>query len=340
MEYRFIGNTGIKCSIFSFGSWVNIGTKLNIEATKELISYAFDQGINLIDTAEIYNKGQAEEIIGTTLIELNYPRSSYLLCTKAFWGGKAVAESGLNRKHIRDACDNSLKKLKVDYIDFYLCHRPDYNTPILETVLAMDLLVKQGKILYWGTSEWEVDQILEAHYLAKQNNLIGPSLEQFEYNMFCRQKAEVSYKLLLEKTGIGALITMPLNYGILSGKYNCSISEDSRASMYTQKWLKDYLVSEEGVRRIEITKKLSELASSCSITMPQLALAWILRNKDISGVLLGVSSINQLSENIKSLDYRQLIDDKLSESIELLISNKPIELERSTPTYDEVISYG
>lgn len=340
MKYRLLGNTGIQCSVFAFGSWVNIGTKLNVDETLKLLDYSFNHGINLIDTAEIYAQGRAEEIIGDALTKLKYPRSNYLLCTKVFWGGKALTANGLNRKHIRDACDNSLKKLKVDYIDFYLCHRLDYHTPIIETVLAMNLLIKQGKILFWGTSEWEIEQVLEAYYLAKTNNLIGPSLEQFEYNMFCRQKAEISYRLLLEKTGIGALTTMPLCYGILTGKYSDTIPYDSRANISTQQWLKNYLKSEEGCKRIEVTKELVKLANNYSITMPQLAFAWILKNKYLSSILLGVSSVNQLDENIKSLEYVSLINNTLEKEIELLLLNKPIEPERSVATYNEVVHYG
>ena len=218
MEYRNLGKSGLRVSELSYGSWVTFSFQLDKTKAKKTMKHAYDAGINFFDNAEAYASGESEKIMGDVLFDLGLSRDTYIVSSKVFWGGSSVTQRGLNFKHIRDACDSALKRLRVDYLDMYFCHRPDFHTPVEETVRAMDVLVKQGKILYWGTSEWKPNQLIEAYKFASKYRLRGPAMEQPEYNLFNRQNVEVDLKPVIDKYGLGTTIWSPLCSGMLTGK--------------------------------------------------------------------------------------------------------------------------
>ena len=338
MLYKTFGRTGIKVSAFSLGSWITFDRSLKKSKINDCMSYAFDQGVNLFDTAEVYGEGKVESIMGKALKELQLPRDAFTLCTKVFWGGAAPTQMGLHRKHIIEGCNNSLKRLSADYIDFYLCHRPDPYTPIEETVIAMNLLINQGKILYWGTSEWPNHLIIEAYHVAKAMNLVPPSIEQFQYNLFYREKGEKVIPEICEKIGLGTMVTMPLASGILAGRYNHNIPTDSRANLASYPYFKDVLTSEEGQAKLAKAKKMEIIAKELNVSQAQLALAWCLLNPNMHTTLLGASSLSQLEQNLASLKFINNggITAPMLEAIESIFQNKPIP--NYEPSYEEVIS--
>jgi voltage-dependent potassium channel beta subunit len=337
MQHRILGNTGLKVSQLSYGSWITF-TQLDQQAIIALLETAFMRGVNFFDTAEVYAEGQVENKLGDALKKLSIPREKYLLCTKVFWGGPCILENGLTRKHIMEGCHRSLARLKVDYLDFYLCHRPDLNTPIIETVIAMNTLIQQGKIIYWGTSEWPNELLIEAYYTAKLNNLIPPSLEQFEYNLFSRERGEVLFPTIQAKTGMGACATMPLACGILAGRYNENIPQNSRASLNNYPCFSNMIESNEGKNKILIAKKLKTVAEDFGITLPQLMLNWCLRNTPIASVIVGTTQLTQLKENLDSLDLivKNRIPISAGNEIDIIMGNKPIL--NQEPSYAEVIA--
>ena len=335
MEYGTLGNTGLQVSKLSLGSWISFSYVLNEKEILELMSMAYSNGINLFDNAEVYGAGHSESIMGTTLSKLKWPRENFLICTKVFWGGSAPTAMGLTRKHIRDACHQALGRLNIDYIDIFLCHRPDSKTSIEETVWGMNVLIQQGKILYWGTSEWASHQIYEAFLLAKQYHLIPPCIEQFEYNMFHRDKGEKEYPEWLIKMGIGALTTMPLANGILAGKYNNdTVPIDSRANLQSHFYFKRAILSEQGMKKIEQAKKLAKIAEELDMSLPQMVLAWSLNKVQNGSVIIGVSRLTQLEDNLKSINIQ--LDENVEQRIELILNNKP--LLHVEPSYEEVLS--
>ena len=323
MEYRNLGKSGLRVSELSYGSWVTFSIQLDKAKAKKTMKYAYDKGINFFDNAEAYASGASEKIMGEVLSDLGLKRDTYIVSSKVFWGGQAVTQRGLNSKHIRDACDSALKRLQVDYLDMYFCHRPDFHTPVEETVRAMDVLVKQGKILYWGTSEWSADRIREAYSIAYQYGLTPPSMEQPQYNMFHREKLEKEYLGLFSSEGLGTTIWSPLASGILTGKYNESIPEGSRMTLPDYKFLRDGLESKKGAENIKKVIKLSKIAEKLDISMAQLSLAWCLKNKNVSTVILGATTTKQLDENIKAAENVRLLDDKVMNSIEKILKNRP-----------------
>ena len=323
MEYRNLGKSGLRVSELSYGSWVTFSIQLDKAKAKKTMKHAYDKGINFFDNAEAYASGASEKIMGEVLSDLGLQRDTYIVSSKVFWGGQAVTQRGLNSKHIRDACDSALKRLQVDYLDMYFCHRPDFHTPVEETVRAMDVLVKQGKILYWGTSEWSADRIREAYSIAYQYGLTPPSMEQPQYNMFHREKLEKEYLGLFSSEGLGTTIWSPLASGILTGKYNEGIPKGSRMTLPDYKFLRDGLESKKGAENIKKVIKLSKIAEKLDISMAQLSIAWCLKNKNVSTVILGATTIKQLDENIKAADYVSLLDVKVMDLIEKIIKNKP-----------------
>lgn len=336
MKYRVLGQTGIKVSVFSYGSWITF-TQLAQKEINKLVEYAFENGINQFDTAEVYAAGQVEEKLGDALQQLAINREKYLISTKVFWGGPASTECGLTRKHIIEGCNRSLQRLKLDYIDFYSCHRPDKHTPILETIIAMNMLIQQGKILYWGTSEWPNELIIEAYHLAYAHHLIGPSVEQFEYNLFCREKGEQHFPALQKKIGIGACAVMPFACGILAGRYNEFIPSDSRASLTTYPYFKNIITTEEGKNKIIIARKLADLANKFDISLTQLVLYWCLANQAISTIILGTTKIPQLAENLqtlKLLDHQS--NNEMINEVNSILNNTPMEF--AEPSYEEVVA--
>lgn len=324
MEYRRLGKTGLQVSALSFGSWITFGKQIADGTADELMGMAYDQGVNFFDNAEIYARGKSETVMGEILKKKNWSRSSYCVSSKVFFGYEddKPNQRGLSRKHIFEGCNAALKRLQVDYIDLFFCHRPDKNTPIEETVWAMNLLLQQGKILYWGTSEWANDEIMAAHVFAERNHLIGPSMEQPQYNMFERTKLEKDYNLLFRDFGMGTTIWSPLASGLLTGKYNMAVPTDNRLHIEGMDWLKERTLGDNS--RIEKTKKLSVLAAEIGVSLPKLAIAWCLKNENVSTVILGASKVPQLKENLGALDIMPKLTTDVMETIEGILQNKPV----------------
>ena len=315
MEYRRLGKSGLKVSVFSFGSWVTFSNQLNEKAATELMEYAYDNGINFFDNAEIYANGNSEIIMGKILKKTGWRRDTYILSSKVYWGGEKPTQIGLSRKHITDGCHASLKRLQVEYIDLFFCHRPDPETPIEETVRAMDVLIQQGKVLYWGTSEWEAEQITEAYEIAEKFNLTPPTMEQPEYNLFNRGKIEKDYLPLYKEYGLGTTIWSPLASGLLTGKYNHGIPSNSRAYVKGYEWLKEQFESEETIQKIGKVKELQPIAERLEISLTQLALGYCLKNPNVSTIILGASKKEQLKENLGTLSIMDKITDSTIKDI-------------------------
>ena len=315
MEYRRLGKSGLKVSVFSFGSWVTFSNQLNEKAATELMEYAYDNGINFFDNAEIYANGDSEIIMGKILKKTGWSRDTYILSSKVFWGGGKPTQIGLSRKHITDGCHAALKRLQVEYIDLFFCHRPDPETPIEETVRAMDVLIQQGKVLYWGTSEWEAEQINEAYEIAEKFNLTPPTMEQAEYNLFNRGKIEKDYLPLYKKYGLGTTIWSPLASGLLTGKYNHGFPSNSRVYVKGYEWLKEQFESGETIQKIGKVKALEPIAEKLNISLTQLSLGYCLKNTNVSTVILGATKKEQLEENLTTLSIMDKITDNTIKDI-------------------------
>jgi len=324
MEYRRLGKSGLQVSALSLGSWLTFGQQISDKVADELMGIAYDAGVNFFDNAEGYAEGKSEEVMGKILKAKDWDRSSYVVSSKVFFGTaqKGVNQTGLSRKHVIEACNGALKRLQVDYLDLYFCHRPDKNTPIEETVWAMNTLLQQGKILYWGTSEWSAPEIMEAISIAKQYHLIGPTMEQPQYNLFERTKLEKDYALLFKEYGLGTTIWSPLASGLLSGKYTAGDVKGTRLDMKGMEWLKDTVLAEG---KLEKAKKLQEIADSLEIPMAKLSLAWCLKNPNVSTVILGASKAAQLKENLTTLDIMDELTDQVMEDIEDAMETKPVQ---------------
>jgi len=323
MEYRRLGHSGLKLSALSFGSWVTFSFQVDRSAAQALMAQAYDAGINFFDNAEVYAAGESERIMGQVLKDLSWDRDSYCVSSKVYWGGDKPTQRGLSRKHIHDACHAALKRLQVDYLDLFFCHRPDLETPVEETVRAMHDLITQGKVLYWGTSEWSAQQIQEAHTAARSLGLTPPTMEQPQYNMLHRDRFEVDYDRLYSGVGMGTTIWSPLASGILTGKYRDGIPADSRLALPDYQWLREQVETPEGRRRIETAAKLQTVADKLEVSMARLAIAWCLKNPNVSTVILGASKPAQLTENLRSLETVELMDDSVMSEIESILNNKP-----------------
>ncbi len=328
MEYRRLGKSGLKLSALSLGSWVTFGKQVDLNDAKALLKTAYDSGINFFDNAEGYEAGESEKIMGDAINALGLPRDTFAVSSKVFWGGDKPTQLGLSAKHVRDACDAALKRLKVEYLDLYFCHRPDVDTPVEETVRAMHHLVQQGKVMYWGTSEWSAQQITEAHAVARREHLTPPTMEQPQYNMFHRDRFEAEYRPLFEQYGMGTTIWSPLASGILTGKYLNGIPDDSRMNLPGYEWLKESLMSEEGQAKLEKVRQLKPLAEELDISLTHLALGWCLKNPNVSTVILGASRLSQLQDNLRTLDILDKMDDDVMERIEHILGNTPSGPER------------
>lgn len=321
MEYRRLGRSGLQVSALSLGSWLTFGLQIGDDVAEELMTVAYDNGINFFDNAETYAAGKSEIVMGNILKKKGWDRSTFVVSSKVFWGGSLPNQKGLSRKHVMEACDAALKRLQVDYLDLYFCHRPDINTPIAETVWAMHHLIQQGKVLYWGTSEWTAQEITEAHLVAEKYNLIGPLMEQPQYNMFHRQRFEVEYFRLFRDWGMGSTIWSPLASGILSGKYNNGLpGEKTRLDLPNLEWLKERVMNEE---KLDKARQLDAIAKELGTSLPRLALAWCLKNPSVSTVITGGSKSSQLLENIKALEDVSKLTPEVMEAIETILGNKP-----------------
>jgi voltage-dependent potassium channel beta subunit len=319
MNYRRLGKTGLKVSELSYGSWVTFSFQLGQSEATEILKLAYDSGVNFFDNAEAYASGESEVLMGNSIKKLGWSRDSYIVSSKVFWGGEKPTQRGLSHKHILDACHAALKRLKVDYLDLFFCHRPDSETPIEETVRAMHTLILQGKICYWGTSEWSSNQITEAFKIAKELNLTPPSMEQPEYNMFKRDKLEDEYLSLFEKEKMGTTIWSPLASGLLTGKYIDSNPENTRTSLDNYKFIKDNFESKHFLEKHDKVKKLKLFSDQLNIPLVNLALCWCLKNKNVSTVILGASKIEQLKQNLESLDYMNKVDKSVMENIDSIL---------------------
>jgi len=328
MEYRRLGKSGLKVSELSLGSWVTFSKQVDHSEAMALMSLAYDEGVNFFDNAEGYEAGESETLMGAALKELNWSRDSYSVSSKVFWGGEKPTQKGLSRKHVTEAANAALKRLQVDYLDLYFCHRPDIDTPIEETVWAMHNLITQGKILYWGTSEWSAQQLTEAWAVARTNNLIPPTMEQPQYNLFVREKVESDYLPLYDLMGLGTTIWSPLASGALTGKYNDGIPEDSRFNLPGYEWLKKEWTSEAGKAKLEQIKQLAVLAKEIGLPIHHLALLWCLHNPNVSTVILGASKKAQLEDNLSALKSKAKLTPDVIEKIEAIMANKPAERQR------------
>jgi voltage-dependent potassium channel beta subunit len=323
MDYRRLGKSGLKLSELSFGSWVTFGNQVQGKDALELMAMAYDAGINFFDNAEIYESGRAEVVMGETLRKLGWGRDTYLVSSKVFRGGEKPTQNGLSRKHVFDACHAALKRLQVDYLDLYYCHRPDVDTPIEETVRAMHDLVAQGKVMYWGTSEWSAQQLTEAWAVAKELRITPPQMEQPQYNLFERQKVEADYAPLYDLMGLGTTIWSPLKGGVLTGKYNAGIPADSRMTLPGYEWLKAQWDSDAGRRQIEKVRALSTLADEVGMPVHHLAILWCLANPRVSSVILGASRPAQLADNLKALESKHKLTPEVIARIEAIVDNAP-----------------
>ncbi len=290
------------------------------DVTLECMSIAYDAGVNFFDNAEVYARGNAEVLMGNVIKKMGWRRESLVLSSKVFWGGKGPNDEGLSRKHILEACRNSLRRLQLDYLDLYFCHRPDPNTPIEETVRAMDDLIHQGKILYWGTSEWSAAGIMRAYAIAREHHLAPPQMEQPQYNMFHRDRVEKEYVPLYREIGLGTTIWSPLASGLLSGKYSKGVPEGTRATLKGYEWLLESVITPE---RIEKAKQLEPVAAELGCTMAQMALAWCLKNPNVSTVITGASRPEQVIENMKAIEVAPKLTPSVMERIEGILGNKP-----------------
>ncbi|XP_053173031.1 voltage-gated potassium channel subunit beta-2-like [Scomber japonicus] len=323
MIYRNLGKSGLRVSCLGLGTWVTFGGQITDEVAEELVTLAYENGINLFDTAEVYHAGKAEVVLGNIIKKKGWRRSSLVITTKIFWGGKAEMERGLSRKHIIEGLRASLDRLQLEYVDVVFANRPDPNTPIEETVRAMTHVINQGMAMYWGTSRWSSMEIMEAYSVARQFNQIPPICEQAEYHMFQREKVEVQLPQLYHKIGVGALTWSPLACGIISGKYDRGIPPCSRASLKGYQWMKDQILSEEGHRQQMKLKELLAVAEQLGCTLPQLAIAWCLKNEGVNSVLLGASRIEQLMENIRAIQVLPKLSLSILAEVESILGNKP-----------------
>lgn len=304
MLYRPLGPSGLKISALSFGAWVTFGKQIGNAVATKLLHTAYDAGVNFFDNAEAYADGQAEIVMGEILKKAGWRRSSYLVSSKVFfgWEDDKPNQSGLSRKHIVEACHDALRRLRVDYLDLYYCHRPDPSVPIHETARAMSDLITQGKVLYWGTSEWSAEEIREAHRVCAEHKLHAPVVEQPQYNLFHRARFEKEYGPLYKSPGLGTTIWSPLASGILTGKYTSGIPKNSRLDAPGMEWLRDMILNDPAAKaKIAAVPKLAAIADDLGTSLPKLAIAWCLKNPHVSSVILGASRVEQLRENLGAL---------------------------------------
>lgn len=312
MQYRRLGASGLQLSALSFGAWVTFGTQVGRGEARELIAAAWDNGITFFDNAEGYSNGEAERVMGDAIADLRLPRDGYCVSSKVMFGSASdprPTQRGLSAKHVRDACDGALKRLRVDCLDLYYCHRPDPDTPIAETVWAMDTLIRQGKVLYWGTSEWPAASIREAHKAARANHLHAPTMEQPQYNLLHRERVELEYAALYSELGLGTTIWSPLASGLLTGKYNDGIPDDSRLAQPESAWLQGGVLGDAASRRLQRARAFTQVAKDIGVAPAPLAIAWCLRNPHVSTVILGASRVAQLLQNLDALSLAQRVDE-------------------------------
>ena len=324
MEYRRLGRSGLQLSVLSFGSWVTFHKQIDDSVADELMGIAYDRGVNFFDNAETYALGESEKMMGRVLKKKNWDRTSYTVSSKAFFGSRGKEnkpnQTGLSRKHLVEACHEALQRLQVDYLDLYYCHRPDPSVPVEDVVWTMHNLITQGKVLYWGTSQWSGAEIMEAHRVAQQYHLIGPTMEQPQYNMFDRNKMELDYLPVFQNVGLGTTIWSPLAAGFLTGKYLVGVPEGARLGIKGFEWLRDRWLKED---RIEKLRKLVDLANDLDVSMASLAIAWTIKNPNVTTAILGATRKEQLVQNFEALEVLPLLSPEVLEKIEEILGNRP-----------------
>jgi voltage-dependent potassium channel beta subunit len=319
MKYRRLGKSGLQVSELSFGAWVTFAQQISEATAERLMTIAYDSGVNFFDNAEAYANGKAEVVMGRILKRRGWGRDTFLVSSKVFWGGDLPNQEGLSRKHVIEACHAALRRLRVDYLDLYFCHRPDPNTPIEETVRAMSDLIAQGKVLYWGTSEWSAPEIRKAHQIARDLRLVPPTMEQPQYNMFHRDRVEKELAALYKTVGLGLTIWSPLASGLLTGKYNDGDPGNTRISLKSYAWLREQFETDEARKRLSKVKKLAKVADDLGTTLPRLALAWCLKNPHVSTVITGASKPAQVNENMKAGQLVDQLTDQVMGKIKAIL---------------------
>jgi voltage-dependent potassium channel beta subunit len=307
-------------SELSLGAWVTYGGQVGEEVAAKCMSAAHEAGVNFFDNAEAYAHGKAETVMGNVIKKLRWPRESIVVSSKVFWGGRGPNDQGLSRKHISEACSNSLKRMQLDYFDLFFCHRPDPNTPIEETVRAMDDLIHRGKVLYWGTSMWSKDDIMEAYNIAREQGLVPPQMEQPVYNLLQRDKVEKEYVPLYSGIGLGLTTWSPLASGLLTGKYNKGVPPGSRASLENRKWMREAMITPQN---IAVVKEFQPIAKDIGCTLAQLAIAWCRRNPNVSTVITGATTPEQVKENVGALEVVPKLDADITQRIDDVLAGKP-----------------
>jgi voltage-dependent potassium channel beta subunit len=320
MNYRRLGSAGLKVSELSLGAWVTYGGQVGEDVALKCMSAAREAGVNFFDNAETYSHGNAEIVMGNVIKKLGWRREDIVVSSKVFWGGQGPNDMGLSRKHVYEGCRNSLKRLQLDYLDLFFCHRSDPNTPIEETVRAMDDLVHQGKVLYWGTSEWSAAEIMRAHAIAREYGLTPPQMEQPQYNMLHRERVEKEYLPLYREIGLGTTVWSPLSFGLLSGKYNEGVPSGTRATLKDYEWLRESVTNPQNIEKV---KKLQPIAKELGCTSAQLALAWCLRNPNVSTAITGATKPEQVVENMKAPEFVSKLTTAVLERIEAVLGTKP-----------------
>jgi len=310
----------LKLSELSLGAWVTYGGQVGEDVALKCMAAAYDAGVNFFDNAEAYAAGKAEVVMGNVLKKTHWPRESYVVSSKVFWGGEGPNDKGLSKKHIYEACRRSLKRLQLDYLDLFFCHRPDPTTPIEETVRAMDDLIHQGLVLYWGTSEWSAADIMRAYAIAREQHLTPPQMEQPQYNMLHRDRVEKEYLPLYREIGLGTTIWSPLASGLLTGKYNEGMPQGTRASLPGYEWLKEYVLTKPNIEKV---KQIAPVAKGLGCTLAQLALAWCLKNQYVSTVITGATRPEQVVENMKAEDLVERLSSDVMERLDSILGNKP-----------------
>jgi voltage-dependent potassium channel beta subunit len=327
MHYRRLGKSGLQVSALSLGSWVTFGKQVDEGVARACMHAAYDAGVNFFDNAETYANGASEEVMGRILADAGWDRTTYLVSSKVFWGGDKPNQKGLSRKHVVEACHAALRRLRVEYLDLYFCHRPDDHTPVEETVRAMHDLIQQGKVLYWGTSEWSAQQIQEAYGIARALHLTPPTMEQPQYHLLHRERVEGEYRRLYDRANLGLGLTTwsPLASGLLTGKYNDGIPADSRLAQNEDlAWLRERLLGPGGAENLDKVRRLGALAAELGLPLSRLALAWCLTNPHVSTVITGASRVEQVRENMTALAAVPLLTPEVVARIEEIVANRPV----------------
>lgn len=323
MEYRYLGSSGLKVSALSFGAWVTFGTQIDLDAAREIMRVAYAAGVNFFDNAEVYAHGEAETIMGQVFRKEGWKRSDLVVSTKVFWGGQGPNDRGLSRKHVIEGTEAALDRLQLRYVDLLFCHRPDPETPIEETVRAMSHLVDRGLALYWGTSEWSAEQIMQAYGIARRERLVPPTMEQPQYNMFHRDRVEREYARLYQEIGLGTTIWSPLASGLLTGKYDRGVPAGTRSTVAGYEWLRERFEGEEAESNLAKVNRLRPIAEGLDLSLPRLALAWCLKNPRVSTVITGASKPSQVTENMKAIDDVGKLTPEVMLRIEEVLQNRP-----------------